>query len=590
MGHFLYFYRIYTKYLSGGVWWLMAVTIFVAFADGVGISMLLPLLQSLDMNEQVSQDNLLMKFTETLGVSKSLSGILSLMFVIFFCKAMLKFGAGYFRSDMFKNLYRYLKLQFYDGVLNVDYQYFTKKNTGHFITVMEGHVNRTVRSFDLFVNLVTAGVMAISYLIIAGLISWEVSAMAVVLGGIVFLVLSLVNRIVRNLSQSISTEEKHMNQIAVQALHAFKYIVSTSSFMPIKKQYEDSIRRLTQMQFKTKLAGAFTASIQELMAVSLLIAMIIIEVVVLGYPIAAVFVVLLLFYRGVNQIMAVQTNWQELVSLQGYVESVDEEFSALNQFKVKDGSQQLVGSLNAHHIEFDGVSFKYADSENDVINELSIKIQPNTTVAIVGASGSGKTTLVDLLTGLLVAKSGDIIIGDKLFLRDTKLSDWRSRIGYVAQDLTIFDDTVANNISLFENLANENAIYEAARMASAHIFIKELPDGYQTRIGDKGVRLSGGQKQRLFIARELYKQPELLILDEATSALDSESERYIQDSIDKLKGKITVILIAHRLSTIRNADVIYVLDQGTVVEVGDYEYLLSNQDSRFARMVSLQSF
>jgi subfamily B ATP-binding cassette protein MsbA len=127
-------------------------------------------------------------------------------------------------------------------------------------------------------------------------------------------------------------------------------------------------------------------------------------------------------------------------------------------------------------------------------------------------------------------------------------------------------------------------------MASAHAFISELPQGYQTRIGDKGVRLSGGQKQRLFIARELFKQPDLLILDEATSALDSASERYIQDSIDQLKGKITVIIIAHRLSTIKNADVIYVLDKGKVVESGSYEELMDNTSSRFSEMVELQSF
>ena len=210
-------------------------------------------------------------------------------------------------------------------------------------------------------------------------------------------------------------------------------------------------------------------------------------------------------------------------------------------------------------------------------------------MAIVGTSGAGKTTVVDLLTGLLTPQNGQITIGANFPLSNIRAEEWRSKIGYVAQDLTIFDDTVYNNIALFRQDAAMPDIENAARMASAHQFIEALPHGYNTRIGDKGVRLSGGQKQRLFIARELFKKPQLLILDEATSALDSESESYIQKSIDDLKGKITVVVIAHRLSTIRNSDMIYVLENGRVVEAGGYNDLLNQDQSKFSRMVNFQN-
>ncbi len=588
MKHLLYFYRVYTKYLDKGVWLLLTLTILVAFADGLGISMLLPLLQSLDISDQTKDANILNKIVDTLGISDSLTRILTFMFVIFLGKALLKFWAGYYRSSLFKELYRYLKIKFYDAVLNVNYQYFTKKNTGHFITIMETHVNRTVRSFDLFVTLVTGTVMAVSYLVIAALISWEVSVMAVLLGVLIFGLLSVVNRFVRKLSTRIAAEEKHMNQIAVQALHAFKYIVSTASFRPIQLQYEKSIKSITHLQFKTKLANAFTASIQELLSVTLLIAMIVIEVVILGYPIGAVFVILLLFYRGVNQMLAVITNWQELIAYHGYVVSVDEELDALMANQVVEGPKSMSATINQEEIEFSNLSFSFEDSQQPVIKNLSFTIAPNTTVALVGPSGAGKTTIVDLLTGLLLPQAGQIRIGSQL-LRETRLNEWRSTIGYVAQDLTVFDDSVGNNICLFQEAATMPAIIEAAKKASAHQFIQALPQGYQTRIGDKGVRLSGGQKQRLFIARELYKNPELLILDEATSALDSESEQSIKDSIDQLRGKITVVIIAHRLSTIRDVDHIYVLDKGRVVEAGNYEDLVSSDSSKFAKMVELQN-
>lgn len=588
MKHLLYFYRIYLKYLSNKVWWLLLLTILVAFADGLGISMLLPLLQSLEVTENTDPDNILFKMTEALGVSGSLTGILAFMFAIFLGKAVLKFAAGYFQSALFRDLFRYLKINFYDAILKVDYQYFTKRNAGYFITVMNGHTNRLVRSFNIFVTLITAAVMTLSYLAMAALISWQVSAMAVVLGSVILGLLTVVNRYVRKLSQKISEEETKMSQIAIQALYAFKYIVSTASYKPIQQQYGKSIHTLTGLQFKTQIANAFTNSLQELFAVTLLIAMILIEVVVLGYPISAVFVVLLLFYRGVNQLMGIQKNWQQLIQNHGFVESVDTELERLKEHRAKDGQQTTLPPLNQGTLSLKGLSFAYAKEEAPVLQQLNIDIAPNTTVAFVGPSGAGKTTLVDLMTGLLRPQSGDLRL-DGQPLSEVQADTWRSKIGYVAQDLTVFDDTVANNISLFREEATPEGIEQAARMASAHAFISELPQGYQTRIGDKGVRLSGGQKQRLFIARELFKQPDLLILDEATSALDSASERYIQDSIDQLKGKITVIIIAHRLSTIKNADVIYVLDKGRVVESGGFEELMNNASSRFAEMVELQS-
>ena len=588
MQYLVYFYRVYLKYLSKKVWILLGVTMFVAVADGLGISMLLPLLQSLEVTDNVQSDNVLFKITGYLGISHSLIGILTFMFFIFFGKAILKFCAGYYQSALFRDLYRHLKINFYDAILNVDYEYFTKRNAGYFITVMNGHTSKLVNSFNIFITVITSAVMTISYLAIAALISWQVSMMAVVLGGIVMGLLTIVNRYVRKISHQISKQETKMSQIAIQALHAFKYIVSTASYKPIQNQYGESIRILTGLQFKTQVANAFTNSLQELFSITLLIAMILIEVIILGYPISAVFVVLLLFYRGVNQLMAIQVNWQLLIQNQGFVASVDSELDRLIEHRAPNGTNDQSIVLNQAALVLEDLHFSYSEEEAAILQGLNITIQPNSSVAFVGPSGAGKTTLVDVITGLLRPNVGSIKVGSR-DLSDTKSDLWRSKIGYVAQDLTVFDDTVANNIALFRKDATLDDIKTAAKMASADKFIQELPHGYQTRIGDKGVRLSGGQKQRLFIARELFKKPQLLILDEATSALDSESERYIQESIDRLKGKVTVIIIAHRLSTIRNADVIYVLKDGRVVEFGTYDNLIRELNSSFSEMVRLQS-
>jgi ABC-type multidrug transport system fused ATPase/permease subunit len=239
------------------------------------------------------------------------------------------------------------------------------------------------------------------------------------------------------------------------------------------------------------------------------------------------------------------------------------------------------------------VYFAYDEQDGDVLHNINLSIHANTTVALVGESGAGKSTLVDLLTLMLKPRSGEVRIDD-IAHDEIELSSWRSQIGYVSQETVVFDDTIANNISLWQgDIQSDPALRErvihAAEQAHADHFIRALPNGYQTVVGDRGVRLSGGQRQRLFVARELFKQPNLLLLDEATSALDTESERYIQQSIDALKGEMTVVIIAHRLSTIKNVDYVYLLDDGRVIEEGSYDHLRDIEESRFREMVEMQS-
>ena len=200
--------------------------------------------------------------------------------------------------------------------------------------------------------------------------------------------------------------------------------------------------------------------------------------------------------------------------------------------------------------------------------------------------------MVDLITLMLKPYSGSVII-DGFDSNEIDLPTWRSQIGYVSQDAVIFDDTIANNISLWSNnFKNEedlmNEIKHASKKAYLHEYISNLPNGYHTQVGDRGVKLSGGQKQRLFIARELFRKPNLLILDEATSALDSESERAIQESIDSLKGELTVIIVAHRLSTIKNVDTIYIFGDGKIIEKGSYNELKNSNNSVLSNLISMQ--
>ncbi|PWV54231.1 ABC transporter ATP-binding protein [Chitinophaga sp. S165] len=239
-----------------------------------------------------------------------------------------------------------------------------------------------------------------------------------------------------------------------------------------------------------------------------------------------------------------------------------------------------------HDIEFNNVSFAY--NENPVLKNVQLKIAKGRMVALVGKSGAGKSTMADLIPRFYDVTSGSIRI-DGQDIRDVKMHDLRALTGMVSQEAILFNDTVLNNIAFGHPNPDKEAVINAAKIANAHEFIVQLENGYETSIGDRGMKLSGGQRQRLTIARAIFKNPPILILDEATSALDTESEKLVQDALDKLMENRTTVVIAHRLSTIQHADEIVVLDKGEIKERGTHDELIAN-DGIYRKLVEMQEF
>ena len=266
------------------------------------------------------------------------------------------------------------------------------------------------------------------------------------------------------------------------------------------------------------------------------------------------------------------------------MERVDKILKAENKIKEIANPKPLEG-LN-DKIEFKDICFSY-DGKREILKHINLTVPKGKTIALVGQSGSGKSTLVDLLPRYHDVQGGAITI-DGTDVRDVRIADLRSLIGNVNQEAILFNDTFFNNIAFGVENATMEQVVEAAKIANAHDFIMEKPEGYQMNIGDRGSKLSGGQRQRISIARAILKNPPILILDEATSALDTESERLVQEALERLMKTRTTIAIAHRLSTIKNADEICVLYEGEIVERGTHEDLLA-KNGYYKRLNDMQS-
>lgn len=292
---------------------------------------------------------------------------------------------------------------------------------------------------------------------------------------------------------------------------------------------------------------------------------------------------LLLMYGPVKKLSRVNANLQQAVA------AAERIFELLDKHtEVRESAQAVALAPFRDRIEFRDVGFRYDDGHGrDTLKNISFSVRAGQMVAIVGRSGAGKTTLVNMLPRFYDVTSGAILV-DGVDLRDVTLRSLRDQIGIVTQDTVLFDDTIGANIAYGVPGASQDQIEAAARAAHAHDFVAQLPEGYETRIGERGQRLSGGQRQRLAIARALLRNSPILILDEATSSLDAESERLVQDALMTLLLNRTSFVIAHRLSTVRRADAIIVLERGRIAEVGRHDELINRPHGVYARLHQMQ--
>jgi subfamily B ATP-binding cassette protein MsbA len=471
----------------------------------------------------------------------------------------------------------------------MQYEYYTKHDSGHIVNQLVNQIPGFVGSFVAFKNFFTLLITVIIYYSFAMIANINFAIFATLIGILIMIIFKKFSYKHKQLSRKTVRELSLANKHIVQSIQAYKYLSATNQMNYLKLELVRCLKNVAFNQRNQVKMTALTNASKEPISVIFMMMIIVIQMSFFEVNIPSIIVVLLLMNRALGSIFDMQSAWQSTMTNIGSLESIEHNFHELSENQEVSGS--IVLPSFCRNIVMKDLYFAYDKGDGYALKNINLTLNANETVAFVGHSGSGKSTLSDVIVALLRPSKGDLFI-DGISIKEIDVESWRDKIGYISQDVVIFDDTISNNIGMWngDNLSSDEYILrvnDAAKKAGILEFVNTLKDGFDTKVGDRGVRLSGGQKQRLFIARELYRRPKILILDEATSALDSKSEKIIESSINKLSGEMTIIMIAHRLSTIKNADRIVVLDEGVVVQSGSYEELVS-LPGMFKEMVELQ--
>jgi ABC-type multidrug transport system fused ATPase/permease subunit len=585
-GYFKFFYDVLGVRLLID----MFQSILVSFFDGIGLAMFIPLLQSMsNAGSSNSKDSMgkLHLFTDLFGylnLQVNIYSVLIALAVLFILKGALKFVQLNSQVTLKQSFIKKLRYELTDDLQNLSYSGFLEQDAGKIQNIITTEIQKLHLALTHYLTSVSGIAMLLTYVSMAFLANWQF-AFLVAIGSILSnLVFRGIVRGVKAASLKISDKGNAFNSHLIEAVHYFKYLKATNQFKGFSKKIRLVIEETEFLNKKIGYYQAITASIREPLVMMIVVFVIIIQLRWMGGNLGSIILSLLLFYRALSFLMNFQNSWQNFLQNVGAINSVTALSYEFKKNKEVQADRLFKGFDSA--IEIQNLDFKYGD--NHVLKNVDINIPKNQTIALVGESGSGKTTLANIITGILPMASGRFLF-DGVSLANYNMDSYRSRIGYISQEAVIFKDDVFNNITFWSNYTPENIkrFWEVIEMASLTEFVESLPEREKTGLGDKGMLISGGQRQRISIARELFKEADVLILDEATSALDSETEVFIQRNIEKLQGNYTMIIIAHRLSTIKKADKIYMLENGNVSYSGTFDELIEKSD-RFKRMVSLQ--
>ena len=572
---------------------LQALVILMALAEVVSVAAIGPfmlLLVNIDQIESIEKLNYAYELTQASSPSQFVlyAGIATIC-VLFITSCISIFTV--WRLSMFcANTGEELSNRLFRYYLSRNWLYHSANDSASLSNKISGEANKVTNQIlqpllNLNAKLLLAFGIGIGIFLMEPVVAFAGTGLFLLSYVVIFL--SIRTKLLDN-SQHISISNKSRFRKQMEGLGGIRDLLLLNRQQTVVNQFQECNHQLAESTGQNNALGMSPRYFMEFVAISAVVLL----VVYLSFrhdgnlgnilPILSIYGL-----AGLKLLPAFQQSFQSISTIKGATASFISIRDDLKQSLKSEAFEEINEVIGFDStIKLRNLSFSYPDKTINVIDNLSLTIKKNQNVAFVGASGSGKSTLIDLVSGLIEVQSGDILIDDKPLIK-TNLKSWQQKIGIVSQNIFIVGSSIRENIAfgLPENEIDNEKIYRALNLAHLSDFIETLDEGIYTNVGERGAKLSGGQRQRIGIARALYNEPEILIFDEATSALDGISERIIMDTINKFQGSTTIITIAHRLTTVRNSDVIYMLNDGNIVDQGTYDVLI-NSNKTFKSMAN----
>jgi ABC-type multidrug transport system fused ATPase/permease subunit len=569
------YFETYYPYFGKKMFISIFLSMFSAVSEGVGILMFLPLLKYANKEgveaEAIQGDSVINDYMASFFISLSFENILIIILISFILKGVLVFLSNAYNSIIRADFLNSIGKNISGGFDKISYSEYLESDAGFYSNLISEQAQKAVMSFYFFSQSAAQMGNAFIYILFAFMASFEFGAFAAVAGLILILLFKSLNGKVAVISGKSVYETSRILKLTVEVFNGFQYLKGTNQLNTAIKRINNTIDRFTFFYVRSWIAMSITHSIREPLAVIFMVFIIYIQVSVFDNDLVPILVAMVLFYRSINTLVAVQTNRQNMIENFASMKVVNDYISRVKKRTTNHTVEEVILDLSNISIELKNVSFSHGDGNAPLIENLSLKIPKNSYVALVGESGSGKSTLLNLIMGLIKPDSGEIFICNNIPLSKIDNKCWTSEIGYVTQKMTLFDDTIMNNITLWKE---GDVHYNRARKAIHDVgmldFVESLSEGLHTKVGDSGSKLSGGQIQRICIARELYRNPKLLILDESTSALDVKTEDIIRTMLRRVSKNMTILVITHRMSILEDVDYVIDMSSGSIVKQDEW--------------------